>query len=122
MRTDPTDNGGLFIGMVVALAFWGPIPAAWLWIGAQVKHHVDSGGLAITVSSVGMLLTLVAGLVVLKRLDQLWMLIRRAAGHDQRTGVIGPVFAIAAGLGVTIFLLWFVLFAGPGPELVGGRR
>ena len=158
MRTDPTDNGGLFIGrrpgtapiryrvapertlgmrrafdkllaaallavmMLVSLAFWGPIPAAWLWIGAQVKHQTDSGGLAIVVSSLGILLTLLAGLVLLKALDEFWILVRRAAGYDQRTGSIGPVFAIAAVIGITLFTLWFLFLAGPGPELVGGRR
>ena len=157
MRTDPTDNGGLFIGRrpgtrpvkyrvvprpsaglrrafdklfaaailgvmtVISLAFWGPIPAAWLWLGGQVKHETDSGGLAITVSSLGLMLTLLGGLVLLKQVDQFWILVRRAAGHDQRTGVIGPVFGAATALGVTLFVLWFVLFAGPGPELFGGR-
>src|SRR3954447_474610 len=156
MRTDPTDNGGLFIGrrpgtapvryrvaaqpslgvrrafdklfaasilglmMLVSIAFWGPIPAAWLWIGAQVKHQTDSGGLAISVSSVGLMLTLLAGLVLLKQIDEFWMLVRRAAGYDQRTGVIGPVFGTAAVIGVTLFAMWFLLFAGPGPELFGG--
>jgi hypothetical protein len=158
VRTDPTDNGGLFIGrrpgtapvryrvapqygaglrrafdrlfagslvgvmMVVSIAFWGPIPAVWLWIGAQVKHQTDSGSLAISVSSLGLLLTLLAGLVLLTRLDRFWILVRRAAGYDQRKGTIGPAFAIAALIGVTLFIAWFLVFAGPGPELVGGRR
>jgi hypothetical protein len=158
VRTDPTDNGGLFIGrrpgtapvryrvaperargirrgvdklfavsllgvmMVVSLAFWGPIPAAWLWIGAQVKHATDSGSLAIVLSSAGILATLLGGLVLLKRLDEFWILVRRAAGYDQRTGMIGPVFAVATVLGVTLFTLWFLFLAGPGPEVVGGRR
>ena len=157
VRTDPTDNGGLFIGrrpgtapiryrvvpqaslglrrafdkvfaaglvavmLLVSLAFWGPIPAAWLWVGGQAQHATDSGGLAIALSSAGILLTLLAGLVVLKQLDHLWILVRRAAGHDQRTGVIGPVFAVAAVAGVTLFVVWFLVFAGPGTELVGGR-
>ena len=158
MRTDPTDNGGLFIGRrpgtapiryrvaperklgmrrvfdklfalsllgvmgLVSIAFWGPIPAAWLWIGAQVKHQTGSGSLAIVVSSLGILATLLGGLMLLKRLDEFWILVRRAAGYDQRTGMIGPVFAIATVVGVTLFILWFLLFAGPGPELIGGRR
>ena len=157
MRTDPTDNGGLFIGRrpgtapiryrvepvrklgrrrtfdevlaaallgvmgLVSLTFWGPIPAAWLWIGGQVQHATGSGGLAISVSAIGMLATLLGGLVALKALDHVWMLVRRAAGHDQRTGMIGTVFAIAAVIGVTLFVCWFLLLAGPGPELVGGR-
>ena len=157
MRTDPTDNGGLFIGrrpgtapiryrgvpqrslgmrrafdeilagslvalmLVVSISFWGPIPAAWLWIAAQFEHATGAGGLAIVVSALGMLATLLAGLVLLKQLDQFWMLVRRAAGHDQRRGAIGTVFAVAAIIGVTLFVTWFLLFAGPGPELFGGR-
>src|SRR3954447_18780437 len=158
MRTDPTDNGGLFIGRrpgtgpvhyrvptayklgmrrvfdrlfavlilgvmtLVSLAFWGPIPAAWLWIGAQVQDRTGSGGLAIVVSALGILLTLLAGLVLLKVLDQFWILVRRAAGYDQRKGKVETVFAVAALIGITLLVLWFLLFAGPGPELVGGRR
>ena len=158
MRTDPTDNGGLFIGRrpgtapiryrgvperrfgmrraldklfaasllglmgLVSMAFWGPIPAAWLWVGGQVEHQSGSGGLAITSSSVGILATLIASLVLLKRLDEFWMLVRRAAGYDQRTGAIGTVFAVATVIGVTLFVLWLLFLAGPGPELVGGRR
>ena len=154
MRTDPTDNGGLFIGRrpgtapvryriaprrargirrgfdrlfaasllvvmtVVAMSFWGPIPAAWLWIGAQVKHETDSGSLAIVVASLGILSTLIGALVALKRLDEFWILVRRAAGYDQRKGMIGPVFAIATIIGVALFTLWFLFLAGP----VGGRR
>ena len=158
MRSDPTDNGGLFIGRrpgtapvryrtapvrrlglrrtfdrafaasilalmtLVSIAFWGPIPAVWLWLGAQVRHQTGSGGLAIVLASLGILATLLGGLVLLKQLDGFWMLVRRAAGYDQRTGVIGPVFAVATVVGVALFTLWFLLFAGPGPELFGGRR
>ena len=158
MRTDPTDNGGLFVGrrpgtaptryrvvpvrgaaarrrvdrllaaglvgvmLIVALAFWGPIPAGWLWLGGQIQHQTGSGGLAIVFSSLAILASLLAGIMLVRRLDEFWILVRRAAGYDQRRGVIGPVFATAAIVGVTLFVLWFLFFAGPGPELVGGRR
>ena len=153
MRTDPTDNGGLFVGRrpgtapvryrdaperggdrrrhidnaiaaaivlvmcLVAATFWGPIPLAWLWIGAQAQTAADSVSLGLVVAFLGMLLTLLAGLALLKRLDQLWILIRRAGGHDQRKGVIGPVFAVAAVIGVTLFSIWFLLIVGPGPSV-----
>jgi hypothetical protein len=153
VRTDPTDNGGLFVGrrpgtapiryrtaperaggrrglmdkafataiaavmVLVAISFWGPIPGAWLWIGAQLKYHTGSVSLGIAVAFLGMLLTLMAGLALLTRLDAFWILVRRAAGHDQKKGIIGPVFAVAAVIGTTIFLIWFLFIAGLGPQL-----
>jgi hypothetical protein len=151
VRTDPTDNGGLFIGrrpgtapvryravpergsrrrqlfdagvaaaivlvmILVAASFWGPIPMAWLWIGAQVQHQTDSVSLGIFVAFLGMILTLLGGLAIVKRLDAIWILVRRAAGHDQTKGIIGPVFATAAIIGVTVFTIWLLVFAGLGP-------
>ncbi len=153
MRTDPTDNGGLFVGRrpgtapvryrgtperatggrrvmdavfaasilvlmgLIAVCFWGPIPMAWLWIGAQIQYRTESVSAALAIAFLGMILTLLAGLAVVKRLDQFWILVRRAAGHDQRKGVIGPVFATAAIIGVTLFSIWLLFFAGLGPTL-----
>jgi hypothetical protein len=105
-----------FMGLV-AVGFWGPIPMAWLWVCAQIKHHTGSVSLGIFVGFVGMLLTLLAGLALMRRLDQFWILARRAAGHDQRKGVIGPVFAVAAVVGVTLFTIWLLLIAGLNPSL-----
>jgi hypothetical protein len=153
VRTDPTDNGGLFVGrrpgtapvryrdaperagdrrrhvdnalalailvvmVLVAGTFWGPIPMAWLWIGSQIKYVTESVSLGIFVAFLGMLLTLFGGLALVKRLDHFWILVRRAAGHDQRQGVIGPVFAIAAVIGTTSFIIWLLFIAGLGPSL-----
>ena len=102
---------------LVAVTFWGPIPMAWLWIGAQVKHQTGSISLFIIVGFLGMLLTLLAGLALMRRIDQFWILVRRAAGHDQRKGAIGPVFAAASVVGVIAFTIWLVFFAGLGPSL-----
>ena len=106
----------LLMGLV-AVCFWGPIPMAWLWVGAQIKYHTDSVSLGIFITFLGMLLTLLAGLALMKRLDGFWILVRRAVGHDQRKGVIGPVFGVAAVIGVTGFTIWFLFIAGMGPTL-----
>jgi predicted secreted protein len=44
--------------------------------------------------------------------------VRRAAGYDQRTGVLGRVFAITAVICALAFLLWFLVIHGPGTGLV----
>jgi uncharacterized membrane protein len=53
----------------------------------------------------------------MRALDQLWILVRRAAGYDQRSGVIGPVFGIASVIGVILFSIWLIFIAGLGPSL-----
>ena len=105
-----------------AVCFWGPIPMAWLWVCAQVDYRTDSVSLGIFVGFLGMLLTLLAGLALMRRLDQFWILVRRAAGHDQRKGVIGPVFAVAAVVGVTLFTIWLVFIAGLSPTLAPTKQ
>jgi hypothetical protein len=157
VRTDPTDNGGLFIGrrpgtapiryravpergsrrrmlfdatvaglillvmVLVAASFWGPIPLAWLWVCGQINYHTGSVFFAIFLAFLGMILTLLAGLALLKRLDHFWILVRRAAGHDQRSGIIGPVFAVAAVIGVSVFTFWLLFVAGLGPTFAPTR-
>ena len=153
MRTDPTDNGGLFIGRrpgtrpikyraipergdvrrqridkviaaailvlmtLIGVSFWGPIPAGCLWIGSRFAYWTDSTGVGIATAFIAMLIALFGGLKVMKTLDQTWILVRRAAGIDQREGVIGRIFAISAGLGVILFTIWLLVFAGLGPSL-----
>jgi hypothetical protein len=156
MKTDPTDNGGLFVGRrpgtrpikyralpqrgsasrraidealaillllgegVIALLFWGPLPVLWLWIGGPVKGATDSIGAAILTAFAGLMACLLLGLVGMRQLDQAWILVRRAAGHDQRTGKIGLVFAITCAIGATAFAIWFIFINGPGPATQSG--
>ena len=150
MRSDPSDNGGLFVGrrpgtapvhyrtlpergserrqradgslaglLLAAMTFlsllcWGPIPLACLWVGSQMDYLSGSVGIGILVSFVALFVFLFGSLSLLKRLDQAWILVRRAAGHDQRTGIMGRIFgvtAIVCGLG---FAFWFLVIHGPG--------
>lgn len=157
MRTDPTDNGGLFIGrrpgtapiryrelpaegsatrrradalfagallgvqVVVNLLFWGPIPAGALWIASQVQYHTGSVMFGITVGFIALLAILFGGLSLLKRIDHAWILVRRAAGHDQRKGVIGVVFATCAAIGGAGFAIWLIFIGGLGSSLVSSQ-
>ncbi|MFM8562042.1 MAG: hypothetical protein ACKOB9_08095 [Solirubrobacterales bacterium] len=156
MRSDPSDNGGLFVGrrpgtqpvhyreapvfgdarqrrrdsvlaaailalmVVINLSLWGPIPAGWLWIVSHIPFLAERVFLAVIVVLVGILLTLVGALSILKQLDRAWVLVRRAAGYDQREGVVGRVFAYTAFVGVTIFGLWMVFGGGLAQMGEGG--
>lgn len=156
MRTDPSENGGLFVGrrpgtapvrfrslpergsesrqridgslagvMFAAMVFlsllcWGPIPLACLWVGSQMNYLSGSVGIGILVSFIALFVLLFGTLALLKRLDQAWILVRRAAGHDQRTGVMGRIFGATAVLCGVAFAFWFVVIHGPGSLTMPG--
>jgi hypothetical protein len=154
MRTDPSDNGGLFVGRrpgtapvrfrslpklgserrqradgslaglmlaaitLLCLLCWGPIPVACLWLGSQANYLTGSVSLGILVSFGGLFALLFGTLALMKRIDSAWILVRRAAGHDQRTGALGRIFAATAVVCALGFLLWFLVLHGPGTSLV----
>jgi hypothetical protein len=107
----------LAANVFVCLMFWGPLPVAWLWVGSQVDYLTGSTFFGMVVAFLGLLATLVVGLMVMRRLDLLWILARRAGGHDQREGIIGRVFAVSAVLGATVFFTWLLLYGGLSPSL-----
>jgi hypothetical protein len=106
---------------VVNLLFWGPAPAAALWVAAHVSDDGRNVFLAIVAGFALCLAVLMIGLMVLKRLDALWILLRRAAGHDQRRGIIGPMFAVCAVVGGIGFTIWLVFIAGLGSSTMPGN-
>jgi hypothetical protein len=113
--------GALLLGeVVICLAFWGPLPLLWLWVGGQVKGASDNVGAAIVAAFAGLMACLLVGLVGMRTLDQAWILVRRAAGHDQRHGKIGTVFAVTSVLGTIAFCIWFFVIHGPGSVLQTG--
>jgi hypothetical protein len=156
MRSDPSDNGGLFVGrrpgtapvhfralperggerrqrvdgsfanvllgamIFLSLLCWGPIPLACLWIGSQADYITGSIGFGILASFIGLFGLLFGALSLLKRLDNAWILVRRAAGHDQRTGAMARIFGITAVVCAVVFTFWFVVIHGPGSSVVSG--
>jgi hypothetical protein len=157
MRSDPSENGGLFVGrrpgtapvrfrslpergsqkrqrvdgslanlivaamIALSLLCWGPIPLACLWVGSQVDYLAGSVSIGILVSFIALFAMLFGTLALLKRLDQAWILVRRAAGHDQRAGVMGRIFAATAVICGLAFVFWFVVIHGPGSITQSGN-
>src|SRR3954463_12460652 len=129
-RDDPQRRGGsrqvvddwvafaiLALMTLIGVSFWGPIPAACMWIGSPVSYWADSLMLGVVTAFSAMPAALFVGLMFMKRLDHVWILIRRAAGHDQREGTIGRIFAISAAIGAILFTVWLLVSAGLGPSL-----
>jgi hypothetical protein len=107
---------------LLSLLCWGPIPLGCLWIGSQADYYSGSITLGIFVAFLGLFVLLFGTLAILRRLDNAWILVRRAAGHDQRSGALGRVFAITAVIVAVGFLIWFVLIHGPGSSVSPGNQ
>ena len=107
----------LVLEILVCLTLWGPQPVAWLWVGSQVDYHTDSITLALLVTFIGMIATLMITLGIATRLDRVWRILRRAAGHEQREGILPRIFAVTAILALVLFSLWFLIVEGPAPSL-----
>jgi hypothetical protein len=117
-RIDRAIAAALLVLMVlINLLFWGPLPIAWLWVGSQVDYATGSTFLGIIVAFVGLLFSLLIGLVLMRQVDLLWILARRASGVDQREGTVARVFAVSAAIGGTLFFIWLILIHGPGSSL-----
>ena len=107
----------LVLEVLLCLTLWGPQPVGWLWVGSQVDYHTDSVSLGIAVAFAGMIATLMATLAIATRLDRAWRILRRAAGHEQREGMLVRIFAVTAIVAGLAFLVWFVVLEGPAPSL-----
>ena len=107
----------LVLEVLLCLTLWGPQPVAWLWAGSQVDYHTDSVSLGIAVAFAGMIGTLMVTLAIATRLDRAWRILRRAAGHEQREGVLVRIFATTAIVAGLAFLVWFVVLEGPAPTM-----
>jgi hypothetical protein len=118
-RVDDSLANLLIAGIAfLSLLCWGPIPIACLWIGSQIDYHSGSVSFGIFSAFVALFALLFGALALMRRLDNAWILVRRAAGHDQRTGVLGRVFAGTAVFCALAVLFWFVIIHGPGLSLV----
>src|SRR4051794_41790956 len=81
--------------VVLNLLFWGPIPAAALWVASQVQYVTDSVSLGILLGFCFLLAALFLGLAVLKRLDRAPVVVRPPARRHPRGGAPRPGFAAA---------------------------
>jgi hypothetical protein len=109
--------GILAVETVLCVSLWGPQPLAALWVGSQVEYLSRSPSLGILTAFVFMLLTLLLTLVVLKRVDLAWKLVRRAAGHEQESGALEWIFVVSLSIAVSMYLFYFFIIGGLQPSL-----
>ena len=118
-----TIDGILAVALLAAMALltaavWGPLPVGAMWISSQVAS--SNAGLWLIVALALVIGFVFGALMLLRRLDQVWILVRRAAGVDQRTGILGRLFLITTLIVVPVFTVWFVFLGGLRPTMGGG--
>lgn len=104
---------------LIVLSFWGPVPLLGLWFGSQVQYWLSSPGLGLLMAFVLCLTCYLGGLLLLKRMDRAWILVRRAAGQDQRSGILNRIVGFSSLLGAIVFSAWLILFSGAQLAPVG---
>ena len=109
----------LLLGLqgILCLSLWGPQPIGWMWVGSQIDYATGSLFLGIVSAFVGMVATLFITVALARRVDHAWMLVRRAAGFEQKNGALERIFIVTAGIALVGFAFWFLIIAGPGPEI-----
>jgi hypothetical protein len=114
-------GGLLLIEALLCVSLLGPQPAGWLWVGSQVQYWTGFVTAGITTIMVGCLASLFLTMVLAKRVDHAWKLVRRAGGHQQEHGALERMFAISVAIVVVAFGFWFLVIHGPGSSVVPAR-
>jgi hypothetical protein len=107
----------LLIETLLCISVWGPQPPFWLWFGSHAQYWTGSVEVGIASAFLGMLLTLFITLMLARRVDHTWKLVRRAAGYKQERGALERIFVVALIIAATAFWFWFLIWNGPGSSI-----
>jgi hypothetical protein len=94
-----------------AVLLWGPIPLAWLWIGGRVYSLTGSLAADGFIGFAGFVASVLLIVAALRRIDSVWISLRRRAGYNQDEGALQEVAAISGAFGIVGFVLWYYLFS-----------
>jgi hypothetical protein len=109
--------GILVLETLLCLSLLGPQQLGWLWVGSQVEYLTGYVTAGISTIMLGCLASLMLTMVLAKRFDHAWKLVRRAGGHRQERGALELIFTMSVGIAVVAFCVWFFVIEGPAPSL-----
>jgi hypothetical protein len=113
-------SAGLTVVIMVgaSLLLWIGVPGAWLWIGSQIQGSTNNLGLAILVMMVGSVASIIGLAWLLAQLGRAHDRLREARGQGPaETPLLEMVLVITAGIALVVFVLWFFVLTGPGPQI-----
>jgi hypothetical protein len=107
----------LAVELLLCLSLFGPQPLFWLWFGSHVQYWTGFVTAGISAILLGCLASLFLTMVLAKRVDHAWKLVRRAAGYRQERGALERIFAVTVIIALVLFSIWLLIIEGPGPTL-----
>lgn len=102
---------------LLCFSLFGPQPLAWLWIGSQVEGATQSLGAGLAVAFFGSVTTIIATAWLARRLDVLWVAVRRGAGGQPGSGFLEPAMVLGTALAVLAIVIWLFIIEGTGPSI-----
>jgi hypothetical protein len=114
-----TGGSGLLLLLIMlggGLVLWVGVPLLWLYIGSQIQGSSGSVGTAMFVMMVGVVVSVLAIVSILVRLNRMHIELREARGlesHGQTA--LEAVMTVSCGIAVVGFGAWFLLFSGSSP-------
>jgi len=88
------------------------VPLAWLWIGSQASASL---GTALIVTMIGILVSIVALVFCLGRLNGWHAALLERRNRPLRSSALEVILVSSAGLAIVGFGIWFFGFAGASP-------
>ena len=82
-----------------------------------MNYLTGSVSWGIVMAFAGMITTLFITLMLAKKLDHAWKLVRRAGGYEQKRGALEVIFIVSLIIAGSIFMFWFLIIQGPGPSI-----
>lgn len=101
-----------------ALALWIGVPLLWLYIGSMVQDATDSVGAALGLMLVGSVLTILALVPLLGRLNEAYEHLRETRGLDNYgQAPLEAMLVVSAVVAVAVLAVYFLLFGDGGAPL-----
>ena len=110
----PASAALVLLMLAGCLLLWVGVPLAWLWIGSQVQASA-SLGTALIVTMIGILVSIVALVFCLGRLNRWHAALLERRNRPVRSSALEVILVSSAGLAIVGFGVWFFGFAGASP-------
>ncbi len=102
---------------VLCVSLFGPLELAWLWVGSQVEGATQSLAAGLAVAFAGSVASIIVTAWLARRLDALWLAVRRGAGARPSYGLFEPAIVVGTALAVIGFTIWLLFLEGTGPSI-----